>query len=226
MHFVNFRIFEFFMNNIRDLITMNYCLVLNRLKKRCSEQEFTVWTSRTLNGGWDPARNRTYKRPWRASTFPSWTLEAGAAVQYASSVWAHPVDAVSSETHVALYIRLSIRASTRHPDDKNRIIEFSMSLAAVASVVATAREPVTCRKTKKMHGDLFRSDDRRQSATCLLRFAYIFPVDLNLGRCSSFFVCMAAEIPIKWRHGTGRVALPRDTISFRPVKRKSTQGVR
>lgn len=45
----------------------------------------------------------------------------------------------------------------------------------------------TCAKRRKCARGLFRSDDRRQSSTCLLRLAYIFPVDLFQPRCSSFF---------------------------------------
>jgi len=69
----------------------------------------------------------------RVSTFcrrASWT---GLGAQYASSVVAasgrYALARASSETHVALCIRLSIPGTTRQRDDKNRIIEFSMNLA-------------------------------------------------------------------------------------------------
>lgn len=74
----------------------------------------------------------------------------------------------------------------------------------------------TCAKRRKCARGLFRSDDRRQSSTCLLRLAYIFPVDLFQPRCSSFFFffflsfffplsrvfILAAQksSPMKWRH--------------------------
>lgn len=69
----------------------------------------------------------------RVSTFcrrASWT---GLGAQYASSVVAasggYALTRASSETHVALCIRLSIPGTTCQRDDKNRIIEFSMNLS-------------------------------------------------------------------------------------------------
>lgn len=58
----------------------------------------------------------------------------GLGAQYASSVVAasggYALARASSETHVALCIRLSIPSTTRQRDDKNRIIEFSMNLSS------------------------------------------------------------------------------------------------
>ena len=107
------------------------------------------------------------------------------------------------------------------------VVVVVVVVVAVVAVAVAATEPVTCSKTKKMHGGLFRSDDRRQSATCLLRFAYIFPVDLNLARCSSFFVCMAAEIPDKmasWAEDVSRCN--RVHYLFVPWNTRATHGVR
>lgn len=59
-------------------------------------------------------------------------MDGAFGAQYASSVVAasgrYALARASSETHVALCIRLSIPGTTRQRDDKNRIIEFSMNL--------------------------------------------------------------------------------------------------
>jgi len=98
-------------------------------------------------GGASIRRRRSSRR---VSTFcrrASWT---GLGAQYASSVVAasgrYALARASSETHVALCIRLSIPSTTRQRDDKNRIIEFSMNPSPV--VGATLGREDYCKRNK------------------------------------------------------------------------------
>jgi len=112
----------------------------------------------------------------RVSTFcrrASWT---GLGAQYASSVVAasgrYALARASSETHVALCIRLSIPGTTRQRDDKNRIIEFSMNLACRRGGVG--RENIRVHTHTLSLLFLCRlADERRQSRVHPLRLMCI-----------------------------------------------------